>query len=223
VTSGAPPLFDVGQLRSRTSPALATPVVKGPTVVLGSTQAADDLDARALELAGAVVRRRRGGGGAVLLRPGDVWIEWWLPTGCREAISDLRATAYLVGSWWLEALSALGVAAELHRGDVRDPDQGAIACFAGLGPGELTVGGHKLVGVSQWRTRNGALVSTVACERSPATVREYLAGGPDLPSLDRTTSLHQLDVGSAPTVLELVVGAATSSVGTFERFTDTIG
>lgn len=31
------------------------------------------------------------------------------------------------------------------------------ACFAGLGPGEVSVGGRKVVGLSQRRTRQGAV------------------------------------------------------------------
>jgi lipoate-protein ligase A len=38
-------------------------------------------------------------------------------------------------------------------------------CFAGLGPGEVTVNGRKVVGVSQRRTRKGALFQTAALLR----------------------------------------------------------
>jgi lipoate-protein ligase A len=35
-------------------------------------------------------------------------------------------------------------------------------CFAGLGPGEVTVGGRKVVGISQRRRRDGALFQCAA-------------------------------------------------------------
>src|SRR4029077_11495574 len=121
------------------------------------------------------LRRRRGGGGAVLLRPGDCWVELWLPAASHPAAGDLRSTAYEVGGWWQVVLEGVGVATALHHGAVRDADQGAVACFAGLGPGELTVRGDKLVGLSQWRSRHGALVSTVACLDAPHDLHRYLS------------------------------------------------
>ena len=38
-------------------------------------------------------------------------------------------------------------------------------CFGGLGPGEVTVDGHKLVGISQRRTRDGARFQCVVHRR----------------------------------------------------------
>ena len=71
----------------------------------------------------------------------------------------------------------LGLRVEMHEGDVLDAAQGAIACFAGLGPGELTIDGRKLVGVSQWRSREGVLVSTVVSAHPPADLAPYLSSG----------------------------------------------
>jgi hypothetical protein len=42
---------------------------------------------------------------------------------------------------------------------------GELVCFAGRGPGEVFVGDRKLVGLSQWRSREGALFSSCAYVR----------------------------------------------------------
>ncbi len=61
-----------------------------------------------------------------------------------------------LGEVWVAALAELGLAAEVHRGaPVRTPLTDRV-CFAGVAPGEVTVGGQKAVGLSQRRTRAGA-------------------------------------------------------------------
>jgi len=185
-------LFDVGRLRALEAPTIGVLRVDEPLVVLGSTQHVEDLDHRRLEDDGIAVRRRRGGGGAVLLRPEDCWIELWLPASTDGERHDVRATAYRVGEWWGVALGGLGLDGSVHRGAVLRAAQGAVACFAGLGPGELTVGGRKLVGLSQWRSREGALVSSVLAARPPADLARYLAGtAATAPELRLATSLEE--------------------------------
>jgi hypothetical protein len=39
---------------------------------------------------------------------------------------------------------------------------GDLVCFAGRGPGEVFQSGRKLVGLTQWRSREGALFSSCA-------------------------------------------------------------
>jgi lipoate-protein ligase A len=194
VTVAPAALFDVEGLRGRSAPTLGVPALSVARVVLGSTQAIGDVDVVAIGRDGLEVRRRRGGGGAVLLRPGDCWVELWLPTApATVARHDVRADAYRVGTWWQRALSAFGVAADLHRGAVRSPAEGAVACFAGLGPGELSVAGRKLLGLSQWRAREGTLVSSVLAVRPPALLAAYLAEPSAVPRLDSATCLEELD------------------------------
>jgi lipoate---protein ligase len=190
VTEAPSPLLDIEAVRSLTAPTVIVLRRSVPTIVLGSTQRAADLDDDALVRDGVTVRRRRGGGGAVLLRPDDCWIELWLPATSNEERGDVRTTAYRVGRWWEVALSQLGLVAEVHHGAVRHADQGAVACFAGLGPGELTIGHRKLVGLSQWRAREGALISSVLAADEPVDLLRYLA--PDdvpVPQLAFATSL----------------------------------
>jgi lipoate---protein ligase len=66
--------------------------------------------------------------------------------------------AWWVGEAWVAALAALGVAdAVVHRGSLVRTVWSSKVCFAGLGPGEVTVGHRKVVGISQRRTRAGVL------------------------------------------------------------------
>jgi lipoate---protein ligase len=190
VTSAPPPLLDVEAVRKLTHPTLGAMEPASSTVVLGSTQRTTDLDDRALVRDGVTVRRRRGGGGAVLLRPGDCWVELWLPATSDAERGDVRSTAYRVGGWWQAAISVMGATTDVHQGGLRDADQGAVACFAGLGPGELTAGGRKLVGISQWRAHEGALVSSVIIERSPGDLSAYLSDDSvPVPQLGSATGL----------------------------------
>ncbi len=185
-------LFDVDALRTLRAPTVGVLRPSATTVVLGSTQHAEDLDDHAMARDGVSVRRRRGGGGAVLLRPDDCWIELWLPATSAAERGDVRSTAYRAGGWWKVALADLGVSAVPHHGGLLDADQGAVACFAGLGPGELTVDGRKLVGLSQWRAHEGALVSSILSARPPEDLAAYLRrGSAQVPRLTVATCLDE--------------------------------
>lgn len=129
----------------------------GAAVVLGSTQR-DVLLAPGA--AGAVeVVRRRSGGGAVLVEPGRlVWADVVVPAGDALADDDVGRAAWWLGEAWTRALADLGIpGGVVHRGGLVRSEWSSLVCFAGLGPGEVTVGGRKAVGVSQRRTRHGAL------------------------------------------------------------------
>ena len=63
--------------------------VEVPTVVLGSTQAFDVVDADRAAQAGVAVVRRRSGGGAVWLAPGVVtWVDLLLPADAGVYVWD---------------------------------------------------------------------------------------------------------------------------------------
>ena len=51
---------------------------------------------------------------------------------------------------------------DTHSGRSVPGELGELVCFAGRGPGEVFHGGRKLVGLSQWRSRQGALFSSCA-------------------------------------------------------------
>jgi lipoate-protein ligase A len=128
-------------------------------VILGSSQPESDIDPGRALARGVGIGRRRTGGGAVLVGPGLVrWVDAFVPAGDPLWDDDVGRAFWWLGSAWADALAAAGVGSGevWRRGLVRTPWSGRV-CFAGLGPGEVTVGGRKVVGISQRRTRHGAL------------------------------------------------------------------
>jgi lipoate-protein ligase A len=127
-------------------------------VVLGSTQPQSHLDAGRVRQAGFSVLRRRGGGGAVLVGPGQVvWTDVVITAGDPLWAADTGRAFWWLGDLWVAALSAAGVAgAEVWKGGLVRSRWSDRVCFAGLGSGEVTVDGAKVVGMSQRRTREGA-------------------------------------------------------------------
>lgn len=149
----------------------------GPSLVLGSTQGLDVVDGAAAARSGLAVVRRRSGGGAVLVRPGEVvWVDVFVPSGDRLWAPDVGRATHWLGRAWAEALGDLGRPATWHDGPLVSTRWSSLVCFAGLGPGEVRVGGAKVVGISQRRTRAGALFQCAALVRwSPADLLELLA------------------------------------------------
>lgn len=124
--------------------------------MLGSTQRPEVVAPGA---GGLDVVRRRSGGGAVLVSPGDpVWIDVWLPVGDPLWIADVTRAFTWLGAAWASALESLG----LTGVGVQGSEPGActpwssLVCFGGIGAGEVTVDGRKVVGLAQRRDRHGA-------------------------------------------------------------------
>jgi len=138
--------------------------VTGPTLVLGSTQPTGLVDGAAMRERKVGLARRRGGGGAVYLGAGEqLWIDVWIPRDDPLWVVDVSVAAEWVGVWWIEALAAIGQHGfEVHRGRSVPGDFGDLVCFAGRGPGEVFHRNRKVVGLSQWRAREGALFSSCA-------------------------------------------------------------
>jgi hypothetical protein len=157
VTDGVRPLRDYEAIRRIRSMTIDVVEVTAPSLVLGSGQSAGIVrHAEGFEL-----RRRRGGGGVVLLRPGDLWIDAWIPADDVRWDHDVRRQSMVVGEWWRVAIATVtGTPVTLFDGPAR-PGPAPSACFASLAPGEVTYAGAKLVGLSQWRAREGALVAGV--------------------------------------------------------------
>ena len=135
-----------------------------PAVVLGSTQP------ESVVVPGTPAVRRRSGGGAVLVEPGGlVWVDVFVPAGDPLWEVDVgRAFAWL-GDTWAAAVGAGAQgrhpapgAARAHAGPLISTPWSKLVCFAGLGPGEVTVHGAKVVGMAQRRTRAGALFQCAA-------------------------------------------------------------
>ena len=145
--------------------------VDRPTMVLGAAQ-------RGVVVRGGIdVVRRRSGGGAVLLRPGEVvWVDLLVPRGDRLWEDDVGRSAWWVGEVWRAALADLGVNGTVHRGALDEGRWGGLVCFAGRGPGEILVGGRKVVGISQRRDRSGARFQCTALLAWPTDVLVDLLG-----------------------------------------------
>jgi lipoate-protein ligase A len=132
---------------------------RGSVVVLGSSQPLSMVDAGRLASGGVSVVRRRSGGSAVLLRGADpLWVELWIPSGDRLFDRDVVRASERVGGWWAAALHSMGASrVQVHCGAAVPGYGSEWSCFAGLGPGEVLSGQRKLVGLAQWRCRQGAL------------------------------------------------------------------
>ena len=79
-----------------------------------------------------------------------------------EADDDVGRATHWLGDVWGRAIGDESV---VHRGPMRRTEWSDVVCFAGLGPGEVTVDGRKVVGISQRRTRDAARFQCVAYER----------------------------------------------------------
>jgi lipoate-protein ligase A len=140
--------------------------VTAPALVLGSAQATAIADAGRAASAGVDVVRRRSGGGAVLLEPGTaLWVDVFVPRGDPHWDDDVGGAFHWLGATWAAALADHGTTAAVHEGPMVRRPWSDVVCFAGLGPGEVTVEGRKVVGLSQRRTRAGARFQCLALER----------------------------------------------------------
>ncbi len=176
--------------------------VTKPGLVLGSTQRLETAHESRAELAGAEILRRRSGGGAVLLSPGaQVWADFFIPASDPLWSDDVADAARWVGELWSAALEPLvAEPVSVHSGRLVADRWGRLVCFAGRGPGEVLVGGLKVVGVSQRRSRQRARLQTTALLRRPPASSE--AGHRDLDELEL------LDVPQADRVAGRAVLAA---------------
>ena len=137
-----------------------------PTLVLGSSQPDDAVDWERVRERGVEVVRRRSGGSAVLVEPeAAVWVDVTIPPGDPLWDHDVGRAFHWLGAVWAEVLTGAGVPARWHDGPMRKTPWSAWVCFAGLGPGEVTVEGRKVVGLSQRRTREGVLFQCSAALR----------------------------------------------------------
>jgi lipoate-protein ligase A len=148
----------------------------GPALVLGSAQ--PDRDVRpGVDIE---VVRRRSGGGAVLVVPGDVlWVDVILPAGDPVWHDDVGRASHWLGAVWADALAEVGVRGDVHTGPLVRSEWSPKVCFAGLGPGEVTRGGRKVVGISQRRTRSAARFQCAALARwDPGALADVLVDVP---------------------------------------------
>lgn len=160
-------------------------VPTAPAIVLGSRQQADRVRPQAGSEAEFEVANRSSGGGAVVVDPdATLWVDVLIPRDGPLWSDDLGRTFLDVGERWQRALAGLGLATEMwqSRPAAQTADIGAVACFAGVGWGELLLDGQKVVGLSQRRTRWGARVQ---CLYDPQGCQRVLVDGLVLADSDR--------------------------------------
>ena len=153
--------------------------VRFPTLVLGSSQSAESVDIEAAGRHGVDIARRRSGGGGVLLWPGEhLWLDLEIPASDELWSDDVGRAMWWVGDLWQMALTPFVPETTVHRGRLQRTQWSSAVCFAGVGPGEVLVGGAKLVGVSQRRTRHAARFQTMVHGRWRPDVNAALVAGP---------------------------------------------
>lgn len=183
--------------------------VTGPAIALGSTQRPEVVDRAAATAAGVDVVRRRSGGGAVWLAPGEVtWVDVVLPADDPNWVDDVGRAALWLGRAWVGALERLGIVdVALHEGPMVRATWSGLVCFSGLAPGEVTIGGRKVVGVSQRRTRQGARFQCAVLHSwDPRPLVDLLDLAPEV--RDRAAAdLTDLATGIGPVAPSAVVAA----------------
>lgn len=150
--------------------------VERPMLVLGSAQREHVAATDAARAGGVEVVRRNSGGGAVLLTPGEcLWVDVLLPRSDPRWVADVGLSSHWLGDAWAKALASLGVSGTVHRGALERNDWGRLVCFAAIGPGEVTVNGRKVVGISQRRTKAGARFQCLVLTRwDPGAIVDLL-------------------------------------------------
>ncbi len=106
-----------------------------------------------------------------------LWIDLIIPAADALWDSDVRRASWWVGEAWAASVDGVGAGpARVWRDGPQRRAWSRQVRFAGLGPGEVSVGSQKVVGISQRRTRYAALFQTAALLRwEPAALIELLA------------------------------------------------
>ena len=135
--------------------------------------------------------RRRSGGGGVLMEPGRLlWVDLVVPRGDPWWDDDVGRAADPVGRAWATAIGRLGLAPAVHTGGLASSPWSRSLCFAGLGPGEVTVERRKVVGIAQRRTRAGACFQCAVPLEAPGRTSVEAAG---LTGVDAQAALAHLE------------------------------
>jgi hypothetical protein len=108
-----------------------------------------------------------------------LWVDVTIPAGDPRWDHDVGRAFHWLGAAWAEVLEtvvAAGRPVRWHDGAMQRTPWSASVCFAGLGPGEVTVDGRKVVGLSQRRTRDAALFQCCVARRwEPERLLDLLA------------------------------------------------
>jgi lipoate---protein ligase len=114
----------------------------------------------------------------VWVTPGEfVWIDVDLPRGDRLWEDDVSRSFLWLGRTWAAALAKVGVkGATVWEEALWCGPAGRDICFATQAPGEVSVAGRKVVGITQRRTRAGSRFHCAALLRwNPAVLARAMA------------------------------------------------
>jgi lipoate-protein ligase A len=182
-----------------------------PALVLGSTQDQSDVDIDACRQAGVDVVRRRSGGGAVLLVPGEVtWLDVIVPAGMPGWSDDVHGPMVWLGNGLAGAITlATGIDdLVVHDAAMRSTPWSRLVCFDGLGAGEVLLGGRKLVGISQRRTRDAARLQCCwYSEYDPQHLVALLDPATGRPDAADLAEVATLPAGSADAIVRQLAAA----------------
>jgi hypothetical protein len=103
-----------------------------------------------------------------------------------------------VGRWWLDALEAHEVAdLSQYVAGTNDEVSMSVACFANSSPGEVVSPAGKVVGLTQWRPREGALVSGVLTYLDSRDLARMVVGPSELVTQLQHPSQSSLDLATS--------------------------
>lgn len=184
------------------------------TLVLGSSQPETTIDHARCAARGIDVVRRRTGGGAVLVSADDlVWFDLIIERGDPLWTDDVARAFEWVGDVCRSALAAAGTETAMHTGRHVTTPLSPQVCFAGLGAGELTTEGRKVVGISQRRTRSHARFQIAVLRRWDGAEHADLLAVDDTERIRIATELDAVAAGIdiSPSALHSLVGDALPS------------
>ena len=186
--------------------------ISDSAIVLGSKQDANIVDEQVCRRDGIAVVRRRSGGGVVFLQADEhLWIDFVVPRDDELWRDDVGESMWWVGDLWADALAKCEIAdrdqLRVHRGGLERSALSDFICFGGLGPGEVSLHGQKVVGISQRRTREMARFQCVVHKSwSPGAYRKYLLADQKI----ETEMIAVAEVSGLNQIAETIVELAAS-------------
>lgn len=184
-------------------PALRWYQVESPALVVGVGQPLDSFDHLAAAAQGIAVHRRASGGTAVLMTTDFLMLDVALPAGHWLLTPDVTQSYRWFGELWVAALACCGI--DVHSLPVEvararqlpKDDPLRQICFGHCAPYEIVEHERKLVGFSQIRRRNGAILQA-GCYRHwrPELLTSLLSHSPS-DKADLTARLRSRAIGLA--------------------------
>lgn len=179
-----------------------------PALVLGSTTKAEAFRLDEARRRGYEVARRSSGGGAVLVAPSaQVWLMIYLPRRDPLVLEDIGRSFLWIGHAVAAVLARHGLEPTVVEHRTEDPPIAREICFAGLGFGEVLVGGDKVLGLAQRRTRETVAFQVSLLWEDHQRELALLRRSPADPSLVRSGGLAHLLPGTRQLLTEQLLEA----------------